>query len=277
MPIDVSSAVEPTYEPTVLVPLDGEYANSAQLQNMMLGALNRIEYLRQGLESAPWRESVIFDDFTIPLTVVDGASMYASDTMWDTTGSTNWASLTISGLGDVEHIGLMRLTNASGNVTEALLRKTLGLCPIGALQRITCQLRTGNIASGNSCEVGLSPNLDPTPGDTSVPKQCVTATFIPSASANWRLRVHDGTTETFQDTGVPVVAGQWYQLDLTNTGSAYALSIDGAAPVSISSPLPSPTGAATLLMKFANPTSGATRRWDVDFIRSVIAAPDRVL
>jgi hypothetical protein len=73
MPVDISGAVTATYEATINVPLDGEYANSAALQDTALALANRVEYLRQGQESGPWREARFFDDFLAgPFDLTDG-------------------------------------------------------------------------------------------------------------------------------------------------------------------------------------------------------------
>jgi hypothetical protein len=282
MPVDIASGVTAEYTAVIPVPLDGEYANSDALQAMVKPIADRVEYMKQRFDDAPWARSEFFDDFVSGGTA--GSSTFLADTLWQLFG-TNAATFSNSGnstLLDGTTFGILEVNHAAGTVSSNLLSKgvisgvgnTLG--EMASFRRSTVRVRTGNIASGMNFEIGLDNDSAHAVGGSSA---AITAVFQPSVSANWRLRAHDGASAVFTDTGVPVVADTWYQLDLVSDGlSVVSLSINGAAAVvADAGDLPAMTTDCAFVMRFGFPAAGASRTWLVDFVHGRFELTGRVL
>jgi hypothetical protein len=277
---DIAGTITPTYDASILVPADGDYANQAALVAMVKPIANRVEYLKQRFEDAPWARSEFFEDFVH--FEADGANdRLFADTFWQLYG-TNPATLGNTSVIDATTFGLLSAEHSAGTVSNNMLSKgripsvSNSLAEMSTFRRAVVRVKPGSIASGMNFEIGLSSD-----GTTAVAEndESITAIFQPSVSANWRLRTHDGGAAVLVDTGVPVVAGTWYQLDLQSDGvSVVSLSIDGDTPV-IADPgdLPPLTTDCAFVTRFDMPNAGVGRTWTIDFIYATFDTSGRVL
>jgi hypothetical protein len=255
MSVNIAPLVTPTYDATVPVPADGEYANSAALQAMVLPVANRVEYLRQVLEDAPWREVSIFEDFLAPVHEVDADEYYA-DTAWVMNSAfSGYAKTSIPAFGDA--LGLIVASNSSGGALSALSRKTEGCIKVENFRRATARIQVGSVAAGMGFTIGL---------DFVGGAETMAAVFAPATSANWLLR--DATGFLSVDTGVPVAINTWYTLDLVHDGAlGFTLSVNGSVPV-VANPagLPALIDVVTPAWKMITPAAGANRFFYIDYI-----------
>jgi hypothetical protein len=272
MPVDIASAVTPEYTASINVPLDGEQATSASLQAMILPVANRVEFLRQVDESAPWIRSEIFEDFR-----VSRAALANGDSLWERhwVGLAPSADWTISQALFLDALGCVRFRNASGSATQWYSHEDVTSNYFSALRRIVARVRAGNISTGMNFDVGISGIAG---GSITGTGDRVSCLFHPATSPNWQLRTANGASDSLVDTGVPVAADTWYQLDLVADGAGeYTLSIDGDTPVTAVSNKPSLTDFGGLHWMIEAPNAGATRDWILDFIYARFDQTDRVI
>lgn len=274
MPADIASAVTPTYDAAIPVPVDGELATSAALQAMVLPVANRVEYLRARIEQTPWLVHEIKEDFiTSHLKDAGGDSFW--DEHWNAAAGGITSDWLIADIEEVDSAGIVRFQNISGSAAEALFRKAFAM-KFGVFRRMVARVKFDNISSGMGFEFGFMRSTNTTPNSASVPTAAVSGLFLPSASPNFRLRTDDGSASSYVDTGVPVSTGTWYQLDLAFDGSQYTLQVDGGTPVAAVSNIPAATTDATFEWKIATPASGSARRIYLDLIYGRLEIPGRV-
>ncbi len=267
MPVNIAPSVTPVYTATVNVPLDGEYANSAALQSTALALANRTEYVRQLVESAPWKTYRIVEDFCADQ-YTPNVDAYFYDERWHTSGVGLDANITLGSASTAANaIGVQRFSNVSGSAVEARFRKSFSLAKYAQFRRFVARLRTGSIVAGNTFEAGAIRSTDATPLDTGAPRDVMSWTFNPSASPNWRVRTDDGAAQTFTDSGIAVVADTDYVLDLRHDGAGgLTMFIGGVACGVPVANVPSMALDTTAQWKFAMPAAGANRRWDFDLL-----------
>lgn len=276
MPTNISSSVTAEYTAAIPVPDDGEYASHAALANAIRPVANRAEYLRDLVEVAPWRIVSIFEDFLAAR--VSSLPDHAQwDQLWnssnDDVGSWNIADLDFE-----DALGVVRFLNTSGSASASRYRKSFSMARFENVRRITARVRASSVASGMNLEIGWLRSTDPNPGNEDSPSHAASVVFMPSSSANWRLRTDDGSSSTYVDTGVPVAADTWYQLDLVHDGAlGVTLSIDGATPVGALTTIPALDDEGSLQWKIAAPAAGANRAWILDFIAGRFDVPGRVI
>lgn len=267
MPTDISGAVEPEYTETLPVPLDGEYANSTALQNMVLPLANRIEYVRALVQEQPWIRGGFFDDFGMDFRVIDSASLtYMADTPWfaDDTPANNGFGQVIN-VSDSSGYGVVRHRNSGGGVAEHIWRKSAALMPWAPVRRFGIRVCANSIASGMICDIGVTSSVSFAEGDDG--DNCLMFHFDPASSANWQLRTDNGAAvSTLAPSGVPVVAGTWYTLECLYDGTTASLYIDGVFQFSTNTTLPNTVGTqCTYKIGLLTPNSGASREWILDW------------
>lgn len=268
MPTDVSSAVNPEYTAAIPVPLDGEYANSTALQNMVLPLANRIEYVRALVQDQPWIRAGFFDDFGMDLRVIDSAlKTYMADTPWFASNDPSTSGFQVLNIGDSSGYGVVRHRNSGGGIAAHYWRKSLALLgSASAVQRFVARVRPNSIATGMRCDIGITSGnfIDAVGNDQD---NGLTFAFNPATSANWQLRTDNGVAvSTFQASGVPVVAGTWYTLECRYTGSLASFYIDGVFQFSTNTTLPAPGVNTTFKIGLQTPNSGADREWLLDYV-----------
>ncbi len=278
---NIAGTITPTYDASIPVPGDGDYANQAALIAMVKPIANRAEYLRAILEDAPWLRSDFFEDFFVDGTADAAAAQAKYNTLWTFT-RTGTPSIGQTTVVDADSIGVLDLTNSSGSASAAHFSKgnIVGVGPalaqMSSFRRAVARVRVLSIVSGMNFEIGLGTN-----GQNGVAEAAasITAIFQPSASPNWRLRTHTGGAAVHVDTGVPVAINTWYQLDLTSDGvSVVSLSVDGATPVTAApGDLPAMSTICSFLTRFESPNAGAGRTWRCDFVYGRFSATGRVL
>jgi hypothetical protein len=274
MPTNIAPAVTAAYTPIVNVPLDGEYCNSQALQAMLLPALNRAEYLRQLLESAPWKRSLIHEDFTGDIRV--SGTDWTFDFPWQGTALGN---LTVTNPAAIAgSIGRAHFENTSGSTTAHRWHRAFSLGQMSQFRRAVCKFQLGSIATGMGFEFGVgngsnanvNSHVDEFPG--------VSVSFLRSASTNIRGRSWDGTNQTFVDTGFAMPADTEVIADLRHNGAgAWTLSINGGVAVAISLTLPSLSSQMNVFWRFNTPNSGLKRQLQLDFIRFELEDASRVV
>lgn len=264
MSVNIAPNVTPTYDAALPVPADGEYANSAALQAMVLPVANRVEYLRQGLESAPWREVAIFEDFLAPVHEVDADEYYA-DTPWVmNTAFSGYTKTSIPAFSDA--MGLIVAENTSGGALSALSRKSEGCIQRTNFRRAVARVQVGSVIAGMGFTIGLN---------FMGGAEAVAAVFAPAVSPNWVLRNSAGSVNT----GVVVAPGVWYELDLVHDGAlGITLSVNNSTPVNQN------PGAVGLLgdvltpaWNMITPAAGANRFFYVDFLYFRAISQNRAL
>lgn len=262
MPVNIAPLVTATYDAAVQVPLDGEYANSTALQAMVLPVANRVEYLKQVLEDAPWREVSVFEDFLAPVHEVDADEYYA-DTAWVMNSAfSGYTKTSIPAFGD--SMGLIVASNNGGSALNALSRKSEGCLVTSQVRRAVARIQVGSIAAGMGFACGFN-----FVGDT----EKVAAAFDPAVSPNWLLRTGSGFVTV--NTGVVVAPGVWYELDLQHDGAlGFTLSVNGSAPVAAVAGLGLVTDVVSPFWRMLSPNAGANRFFYVDFVyyRAISAA-----
>lgn len=267
MPTDIAGAVEPDYTAAIPVPLDGEYANSTALQNMVLPLANRIEYVRGIVQDQPWIRGGFFDDFGTDFRVIDASNLtYQADTPWFASAdpATNGFGQVLN-VGDSTGVGVVRHRNSGGGAAAHVWRKSLALLgSVASVRRFVVRVRANSIASGMRCDIGVSGSGSTPSGATGDNSMCFH--FNPATSANWMLRTDDFTNSTFQASGVPVVAGTWYTLECVYTGSLASFYIDGVFQFSTSTTLPLTGLNTTFKIGLQTPNSGASREWLLDYV-----------
>lgn len=276
---NIAGTITATYDASIPVPGDGDYANQAALIAMVKPIANRVAYLKERFEDAPWARSEFFDDFVTRSE--DLPDRLLCDTLWEI-AATNAASVTSTTDFDENDFGILRFSHSAGTVSSNLLSK--GVLPATAnilstmsnFRRAVVRVRVGNIASGMNFEIGIDADSAHAVAGASA---AITAIFQPSVSPNWQLRTHDGGSAVLVDTGVAVAANTWYQLDLQSDGSSVvSLSIDGAAAVQADpGDLPALTTDCAFVVRTGMPNAGASRTWDLDFVYGRFDVSSRVL
>lgn len=256
MPVNIAPLVTPTYDAVISAPLDGEYANSAALQALVLPIANRTEYLKQALEDAPWRECTIMEDFLAPVHEIDADEFYA-DTAWVMNAAFSTYSKTpIVVVDSDDALGYFVASNATAGALSALVRKTEGCVVAKDVRRAAARVWVGSIAAG----MGFSVGFDFVGG-----APAVRAVFEPATSPNWLLQSDGGFVN--QNTGIPVTAAAWTLLDLEHNGTGtWSLSVNGAAATTYAPASPVVTNPITPCWKLVTPAAGANRYFYVDFI-----------
>lgn len=266
MPTDVSSAVEAEYTAAIPVPLDGEYANSTALQNMVLPLANRIEFVRAA-QQAPWLRGGFFDDFSHDFRVIDSANKtYMADTPWFAS-----ADPATSGFGQVVQVtdssgfGVVRHRNSGGGAAEHIWHKGAGglMADWAAARRFVARVRANSIVTGMRCDIGLSGSVNNGGGTTGDNSICFN--FNPAVSANWILRTDDFSSSTNNISGVPVVAGTWYTLECQYTPGQADFYVDGVFQFSTNATLPSALS-NSFKIGLMTPNAGASREWLLDYV-----------
>lgn len=275
MPVDIASAVVPEYTAAIPVPLDGEYATSATLIDMVAPLANRIEFLRQGIDSDPWRRTVDFEDFARQDLTGD---VLSADGVWTLNESPAvFTALGVVG-GDPDAYGLLQLLNSSGSANSARLARDSTALPGRFDQIETLAIRTSvnSIASGMGIEFGAYSNL--ISGIAQATGDGVGWIFQPSASPNWRLRSVLGGADTYIDSGIAVVAGQQYLLRIDQTApGTFVGRLDAGSPLTVVATIPGAGSSCAHQCKFITPNAGANRSFTLDFIYARFGLPGRVL
>lgn len=271
MPVDISGAVEAEYTPAIPVPLDGEYANSTALQNMVLPLANRVEFIRQGLIEAPFESPVIredwFDSEKIGSGSVHGDSgpwTYAeSGTAWD--DPVQATSSIVSG-----SAGMLFLQNSSGTAATMQFKKRALISrnkivrvsfrfnmPTGSKDNVKAQLGmffggTTAIGSGDTHGFGMI--------------------YDPDVHANFRTVGVSGGVYSYTDTGVAPADNTHYQFDIVqnlDTLDIY-MNIQGAGQYAFAG---LPTVGIDLQpdCRFGSKNSGTRRfNWDLFYLGLIV-------
>jgi hypothetical protein len=231
-----------------------------------VGASQYLDAVRAIASATPRRELVIFEDFKS-----DHVTTSSGNEAWDERWTTSAPSLTYSSVvayGD-DALGIGGFTNASAAAITARYRKADGMFQMASLRRIACRVRLYSIASGMGFRVGTIFPSTPTP--------CISAVFQPATSPNWLLQTDGGFVNV--NTGVPVVAGVFYVLDLRHDGAGhYTLSVNGSAPVAPAGPsVPDPAASVTPEWVLSTPASGANRTHNIDYVYALVQTPARGL
>ena len=275
MPIDIASAVVPEYTAAVPVPLDGEYATSAALTDMVAPLANRIEFLRQGIDSDPWRRSVYFEDFG---RMALSSEVLSADNVWSLLQSPTALTASVGSPGDAGTLGVGILTNSSGSATSARLVQDPNALParFEQIETLAIKVRVANIATGMGLEFGCFSNQ--ISGIAQATGEGVAWIFQPSASPNWRLRSVNGGSSTLIDSGVAVVAATQYLLRIDQTApGTFVGRVDAGSPLTVVTNIPTATSACGHQVKLITPSSGATREFHFDFVYARFGVPGRVL
>jgi hypothetical protein len=273
MPQNIASAVTPAYSSQIPVPLDGEYANNVALGAMVLPVANRVEYLRQRIETAPWTRAVIFDDFS-KIAQADADRVF-SDTVWSMSGTKDANITLVDGSAGADEFGVMRIQDTSGSGATFRIYKSFDAFRFVNFRRMVARVRTSVVQANHDLEIGMLRSTVELPWDTSVPSSALSFGFQ-GAAAPWKLRTNDGTTNGQTNSAIPVVASTWYVLDLRYDGASQAdLYVNGVLAATRNLTLPVGTLTGTPQLKFATGTTG-TRNVDVDFIYFEGATPNRV-
>lgn len=223
MPTDISGGVEAEYTATIPVPLDGEYANSTALQNMILPVANRVEFLNQGLIAAPFESPVIREDW---FTVEKVDALVHGDTgPWNYAESTaafsdpvQTTSVSNSGLA-----GAMFLTNTSGSAAVCQFKKKC-LITRTHVRRLSFRFAMLSTAANKSLQLGLffGGSTAIGSGDTSG----FGLIYDPAVHANFRSVGVSAGVYTYVDTGLAPSAGTHYQVDIVQDPDTLDLSMN---------------------------------------------------
>lgn len=266
MASDIAGSVTATYDAVITAPDDGDATNSAGLVTMMLGGLNRTEFLHARAVSAPWVISDIFEDF---LNVSDAVSgLLLCDRIWQLNSSVE------HGYGNAGHqeptIGTLQIFNLSGNVGRNEIA-TAQSYVLGQVRSMTVRVSVDAILAGQHLDFSFT-NIngstvpDP-PGGTHVAMTCFDST-------NWELRTGISSVAI---PGSTMVAGTFMQLQLTHDGAGlWTATADNGTPATAVATIPSIASEAKLAMKFETPNAGV-RVIEVDFVHASCIPTGRVL
>lgn len=261
MPTNIAGSVTPTYDQQIPVPLDGEHAHSAALSGMVRPIANRVAYLKERLEGAPETTVETFEDFTVFVnTSADGYLL--CDQTWIYSES-NAATLAPQSAAAAR--SALRISAVGGATVSARLRKNAGAQEYQYLERFACRVAMQNIALADmKVEIGL---ISATGSNAPLEASGTAISLVgdPTVNPNWMFRTYDGVGETLVDSGVAIVAGTHVLAEIVPAGAAYSASIDGGAPVTLSSNVPSSAAVAGPQMRVQFPNAGASRQIDIDF------------
>jgi hypothetical protein len=276
MPIDIASSVVPEYTAAIPVPLDGEYATSATLIDMVAPIANRIEFLRQGIDSDPWRRTVDFEDWARQ--DLDGEILSGDSGTWALNESPQvFTALGVVG-GDANAYGRLQLLNSSGSASSARLARDPTALPgrFDQIESLAARMSVDSIASGMGVEFGAFSNL--ISGIAQATGDGVAWIFQPSASPNWRLRSVLGGASTLIDSGIAVSAGTQYLLRIDQTApGTFVGRVDDGSPHTVVSTIPGASSSCAHQTKFITPNAGANRSFTIDFTYARFGLPGRVL
>lgn len=262
MPTNIASTVTATYDASIPVPLDGEYAHQAALANMVRPVANRAEYLRQRLEGAPWTTLEILEDFCSLIDNSDAGSPHLiCDQAW-IFSETNTATLAPQSSSAAR--SALRISTAGGSAVSARLRKQFSQ-EYSEFERFGCRVAMQSIALADlNVEIGL---ISATGSNAPLEASGTAISLVgnPTVNPNWCFRTRDGAAETLADSGVTIVAGTHVIAEIVPSGAAYAASINGGSPVLLTANVPSSAAVAGPQIRCAFPNAGASRQIDIDF------------
>lgn len=273
MPTQVQSLIDgfPVYEPIVSVPSTGEVVTQNALSDTAVALGRRIEWVKSRAELA-YKRSIANEDF-IALGATDSVG-YVWDERWQDSNVS--ANFVISNLvAENDSVGGVRFSNSTGSVANGCLRKSNRLCTFDAALRAVARVRFGSTASGMGWEHGFSNNSQAAIASVSGDRHCVSAIYEPSANANFRLRVDDGSATLYYASSIAPALNTWYQLAVEKVAGAWTLYIDGVQQAVASSGAPGGTAFANIFWKVNTPNSGANRTVDADFVSAEINAAGR--
>ena len=275
MPIDIASAVVPEYTAAIPVPLDGEYANSEALTDMVAPLANRVEFLRQGIDSDPWRRSVYFEDFG--RMALDG-EVLSADNVWSLLQSPSALTAAVGANNGANVYGRGVLINSSGSAVSARLVPDSAALPgqFAMIEALAISARVDNIDSGMGLEFGCFSNQ--ISGVAQATGDGIAWIFQASASPNWRLRSVQGGSDTYIDSGIAVSAGTQYVLRIDQTApGTFVGRVDDGSPHTVVATIPTSTTSCGHQLKLITPSAGANREFHLDFIYARFGVPGRVL
>lgn len=223
---DVAPLVTPVYTPTLPVTTDGSVLTQADLTTLAVSLGNRIEFVRQLVNTASENFNVTADDF---LHVDDGAHTFGSPRIWH--GDTPWVATQLaagtittkhddSG-GFLDNQGQVIIRSSSGTTGLAFRKGDIGTgagsgVRFGRVTVMKCLVRLGNIGSPMKFEFGMQANSDTIRASNVA---SISFLFDPSISPNWQARTSltAGASEHLTDTGIAAVAGVFRKLTITRT------------------------------------------------------------
>lgn len=277
MASDIAGSVTATYDTVVTAPDDGDAVNSAGLVTMMLGGLNRTEFLNAQLNTDPWINADIFEDFLFTDRETGSNTVLRSDTLWkldeDIADNNSFTNLASSG----PEVGVCRISQTSGFTSSVMLRKSTALgFRVVQTQRISFRVRFPSILAAQNAEIGIGngSNTQVAPGASS---DTFAVTLKIDNSGSWVLQtVNAGRSEVAVPAST-MVAGVYMHLELIHDGvGGWTASADGGATVAAVANIPAGTEDVTLLMRYQSPAAG-TRQMDLDFINARFLSAGRVI
>jgi hypothetical protein len=269
MSVNIAGSVAPTYDAAIPVPLDGEYANSAALQAMILPIANRAEYLRQIVEEDPLRFVEIREDFSaVNLLSPTGVQ---GDTTWQSNvGGSSWFNA-VSDVAaqDEDHQGILKIQENSGS---ACIYKMPNSFPISRVQRAIVHVRLG--AAGvpfTGFEFGFSAGTSATVNTTGV--NAWTAQYDPAVGGNWLHRTGNAGGNTRTSVGSAVTFGAWNRIELYVESGNLFMQVNNGTPHQATLTLPVTSALLTPIIRFNGNSSSPQHNLDAVYYR--FAVPNR--
>lgn len=269
MPTDISGGVTAEYTEAIPVPLDGEYANSTALQNMVLPIANRVEYLNQGLIATPFERPVIREDWLACEKV--GALVHGDSGPW------NYAESGVAFDTPIESTsglvsgssGMMFLQNASGSAAVVQFKKKC-LISRNQIRQISFRFNMPSTAANQAVQLGMffGGSTAIGSGDTSG----IGLIYDPAVHANFRTVGVSGGVYTYTDTGIPPAANTHYQVDIIQTAAlAISMNIQGSGAYGFSG-LPLAGSSLSPDCRFGTIDSGTRRfNWDLFYLSTEVS------
>ncbi len=270
MATDIVPSITPVYTAVVPVPDDADAVTGAGLVNFALPLANRIEFLNARVNTAPWVQAEMFDDF---LVVDDSvAGFLQSKELWVREDNTESSYTTSSG-GTAPTVGELRIQNVGANAGELKLG-TGSLWPIDKVSSITVRLKVAALLTGQNLEIALDivsgDAIDVTPASSLLGLICFD-------SGSWAFRTHRTSNASVAVPSSAMVANTYMQLQINHDGAGgWTASSDGGTVATAVSQIPADGTLLKLSIKAETPNAGS-RTVSIDFIHIRALPAARVL
>jgi hypothetical protein len=266
MPVDIAPQVTPTYDAVINAPLDGEYANAAALQALVLPVANRVEFLNQGLIDSPFQSPFIKEDWFSVLKV--GTAIHGDCGPWVYSESAAAFSDPVQATNGLVSgtAGLSRWSNASGTAAVIQIRKPC-LITRTHVRKVSFRMQMFSTTANKALQMGMFDVGGGTTigsGDTSG----FGVIFDPAVHANFRTVGVTGGVYTYTDTGIPPVAGFHYQFDIDQDPDTLVctLNISGAGAYAFAG-MPLAGAALCPTVRMGSSDSGSREfNWDLYYL-----------
>lgn len=163
------------------------------------------------------------------------------------------------GAGVASHPGIMQIASgaASGNLSAFQLGS--GQVIPADIARMIAIVRIPTTITAAKMRVGFMQSPSSADGGTAG----VYLEYDSVLSANWAAVTRTASAETRTDTLVPVVANNWFQLDMSQSGANWDFAVNAAALVTNTTNIPT-TGAGGIGLA-SETTENVTKIFDIDY------------